>query len=328
MALPVKTTVEDVHAIVDYLRTKPAGATIPETRAVVRSQVLDGRKLAAYEFWGFISREDDHIKLTPRGWELARKPEDAAQIYREVLDQIVPYRSALEWIHHQGLDMVSTAEVGAQWHEHHGSALGTDNENTIRENVMAFFHLCEAADLGQVARGGGTSRQPTRLKVDRDALRIYIEAGPSAPPVSEGGAAEELLDEKPPDAEKPEAPTEPPPPPERLRVFIAHGKNMEIVEQVQTMLSLADIESEVAEEEETTAIPVPEKVFDAMRRCRAGIIVVSAENGDTTTVNQNVLIEIGAAFVLYERRVILVWDKTVPVPLEPSGPLPLRVRRR
>ncbi len=67
---------------------------------------------------------------------------------------------------------------------------------------------------------------------------------------------------------------------EPLRVFIAHGKNMEIVEQVQTMLELYDIESEVAEREEATAIPVPEKVFDAMRRCRAGIIGVSVE-GDT-----------------------------------------------
>jgi predicted nucleotide-binding protein len=134
--------------------------------------------------------------------------------------------------------------------------------------------------------------------------------------MSEGGAPEELLDEKPAE-EEPEVPPEPPAP-ETLRVFIAHGKNMAIVDQVETMLSLADIESEIAEEEETTAIPVPDKVFNAMRRCRAGVIVVSAENGETT-VNQNVLIEIGAAFVLYERRVILVWDRRLPVPSNLQG---------
>jgi hypothetical protein len=69
---------------------------------------------------------------------------------------------------------------------------------------------------------------------------------------------------------------------------------MEIVEQVQTMLELADIENEVAEEEETTAIPVPDKVFDAMRLCRAGIIVVCVEEGrkdegGNYVINENVL---------------------------------------
>jgi predicted nucleotide-binding protein len=111
---------------------------------------------------------------------------------------------------------------------------------------------------------------------------------------------------------------------ERLRVFIAHSKNMEIVEQVETMLELADIDSEVAEKEETAAIPVPEKVFDAMRRCTAGIIVVSVDeshetDGDKHSINENVLIEIGAAFVLYERRVVLVWDKRLPVPSNLQG---------
>jgi hypothetical protein len=166
---------------------------------------------------------------------------------------------------------------------------------------------------------------PTRLKIDRDELKRHIEAGPSAPPLQEGGEAEGLLEDEAPAAaeetaeETPaEEPVEQAQPPEQLRVFIAHGKNMTLVEQVQTMLELADIESEVAEEEETTAIPVPDKVFNAMRRCRAGVIVVNVENGNET-INQNVLIEIGAAFVLYERRVVLVWDKRLPVPSNLQG---------
>jgi hypothetical protein len=90
------------------------------------------------------------------------------------------------------------------------------------------------------------------------------------------------------------------------------------------MLELADIESEVATKEETTAIPVPDKVFSAMRRCQAGIIIVSAEEshlgGDSEPrINENVLIEIGAAFVLYDRRVVLLWDKRLPVPTNLQG---------
>jgi predicted nucleotide-binding protein len=110
----------------------------------------------------------------------------------------------------------------------------------------------------------------------------------------------------------------------KLKVFISHGKNHDVVEQISTMLDLADIESEIAEAEETTAIPVSDKVLDAMRRCGAGIIAVTVEESrkdkdGNYVLNDNVLIEIGAAFVLYERRVVLVWDKRLKVPSNLQG---------
>ena len=109
-----------------------------------------------------------------------------------------------------------------------------------------------------------------------------------------------------------------------LRVFISHGKNMEIVKQVETMLGMADLEYEVAVADETTAIPVSEKVFSAMRNCNAAVIVVSveentADGADGYAINENVLIEIGAAFVLYDRKVVLVWDKRLTVPSNLQG---------
>jgi hypothetical protein len=70
---------------------------------------------------------------------------------------------------------------------------------------------------------------------------------------------------------------------------------MDLVEQVQTMLGLADIQTEIAVKEQNSAIPVPEKVFNAMRKCSAGIIVVSVDEGRKDkdgkyTINENVLI--------------------------------------
>lgn len=59
-----------------------------------------------------------------------------------------------------------------------------------------------------------------------------------------------------------------------------------------------------------------------MRRCNAGIICASAEEGadpESYVVNQNVLIEIDAAFVLYDKLVVLLWDKRVPVPSDLQG---------
>jgi hypothetical protein len=35
---------------------------------------------------------------------------------------------------------------------------------------------------------------------------------------------------------------------------------------------------------------------------------------DKYTINENVLIEIGVAFVLYDKRVVLLWDKRLSVP--------------
>ncbi len=108
-----------------------------------------------------------------------------------------------------------------------------------------------------------------------------------------------------------------------FKVFITHGKNRDVVEQVKDILSLYDIEYEVAIEEETAAIPVPQKVMQAMRRCAAGIMVVTADEsnmiGDQPAVNNNVLIEIGAAFVLYDQRVVLLWDKRLRVPSNLQG---------
>jgi hypothetical protein len=109
----------------------------------------------------------------------------------------------------------------------------------------------------------------------------------------------------------------------QFKVFISHGKNMAIVDQVKDILGLYDIEFEIAIEEETAAIPVPTKVMSAMRRCQAGIMVVTADEqnkvADGYTINTNVLIEIGAAFVLYDQRVVLIWDRRLKVPSNLQG---------
>ncbi len=113
--------------------------------------------------------------------------------------------------------------------------------------------------------------------------------------------------------------------PKEIRVFLSHSKNKRILEQVKTMLAFGKYEYEVAEEIETTAIPVPNKIQEAMKRCSAAIVIISADEkelqGSTERygINQNVLIEIGAAFVLYDRIVVLVVDKRVDLPSNLQG---------
>jgi predicted nucleotide-binding protein len=330
MALPIKTSSDDVRQVIRYLRTKPTGATLDEARATVDKRLLDGRKQAAYVAWGFLTRDAGRLKLTDRGWAIARQPDREQEMFRQVLDSVRPYRSALEWINHSTMESVTASDISAHWHEHHKEVVGDANANTLRENAIAFFNLAETAGFGTLTAGRGGKE--TRLEVNLRELSTHIEAGPSVPPwrsdldeLADSAEEEESGSEPDEAAEKPDPdPTLPAGQPEKLRVFIAHGSNMAIVEQIEVTLGIADIEYEVAEEEETTAIPVPDKVLDAMRRCGAGIIAVAVDESrrddeGNYTVNENVLIEIGAAFVLYERRVVLVWDKRLRVPSNLQG---------
>lgn len=108
------------------------------------------------------------------------------------------------------------------------------------------------------------------------------------------------------------------------RVFISHSKNMKILDQIKQMLNFGEFEYEVAVERETTAIPIPEKIFGLMRKCNCAVINVSADkqekhDDDSYGVNQNVLVEIGAAFLQYNKKVILLVDKRVKLPSNLQG---------
>ena len=325
MALPLKTTADDIRSIVKYLKTKPTGATPSEAKAVDRKMV-DSRKLAAYVTWKIVTREDSKLKLTERGSRLARYPEKGAEVFQEIVSLMKPYQSAIEMANQQGVSSIDTNDVASQWHEHHTESVGEANENTLRENAVCFFNIAEAAGLGKVVKG-----KPTRLDLDKKAVAAFIEAGPSEPPFAEtpdteeGGAEVEAAEEADRDeAEEPAADPTTPKTDEPLRVFISHGANRDIVDQIEVVLGVADIEPEIAVEEETAAIPVPEKVLNAMRRCHAGIIAVTVDESrkdedGNYTLNENVLIEIGSAFVLYDQRVVLVWDKRLKVPSNLQG---------
>jgi predicted nucleotide-binding protein len=111
--------------------------------------------------------------------------------------------------------------------------------------------------------------------------------------------------------------------PSTFKVFISHSKNMAVVQQVREILALYDIDCELAIEEETAAIPVPQKILAAMRRCQAAVMVVTADEqgklDDGYAINTNVLIEIGSAFVLYDQKVVLLWDRRLKVPSNIQG---------
>ena len=110
------------------------------------------------------------------------------------------------------------------------------------------------------------------------------------------------------------------------QVFISHGRNKAVVEQLKELLTFGKFVPVVAVEQETTATPVPDKVFEAMRSCAAGVIhvegeieLMDAEGIAHKRINDNVRIEIGAAIALYGRNFILLVRKGVELPSNLQG---------
>ncbi len=142
-----------------------------------------------------------------------------------------------------------------------------------------------------------------------------------AEPYSDGDTGPGLAEE-----ENGSSPQKPSPRLENHRVFITHGKNKEIVEQLKELLAFGKFEPVVSEEQDTVSKPVPDKVMDDMRSCYAAIIHVGTEmelldpeGNKHKFLNQNVLIEIGAALALYKRRFILLVERGATLPSNLQG---------
>jgi hypothetical protein len=80
MALPIRTTLDDIQALCGYLSKKPTGATLKEAKSVLEASVLDGRKINAMKFWKLIEEQDDKLKATPRGREYVKSEDSKVKV--------------------------------------------------------------------------------------------------------------------------------------------------------------------------------------------------------------------------------------------------------
>ena len=110
------------------------------------------------------------------------------------------------------------------------------------------------------------------------------------------------------------------------KVFITHGKNRSIVEQLKEILKFGKFDPVVAVEHETPSRPVPEKVLSDMRACFASVIhveseevLLTADGNKIQRINENVLIEIGASMALYGNNFVLLFKKGIHPPSNLQG---------
>ena len=117
------------------------------------------------------------------------------------------------------------------------------------------------------------------------------------------------------------------------KVFITHGKNRALIDPIKKLLAFGDLEAVVSVHSQTVSQSVPGKIMEEMRSCGAAIIHVENERTliDTggnqhVVLNDNVLIEIGAAMALFGARFILVVKEGVQLPSNLQGLLELRYK--
>lgn len=318
MALPRATRSEDIKGIAKYLITKPTGATFKELKAVLGPKIIDARKIAAFQILKVVSREGDRVKLTSDvGRRMGRGgDEEFSKVLLLQIGQIPAYKGVLEWAHHNGLSELAASEVGAHWHEHYRSELGTDTDSEIGFRAVCFLQLCGGAGLGRFVMG--RRGQESRLVVHREVLGAFARGEGMPPMVAD---TPEIVETRPVE-EGPAVPTERRAEAELGKaIFIGHGKNKKPLEQLKKMLKQFDIPCRVAVEEPNLGRPIGGKIRETMQACNCAIFIFTADeefkDKDGNVVwrtSQNVIYELGAAGYLYDKRIVIMKEDKVELP--------------
>lgn len=307
--LPLMATANDIRELIRYLKKHTDGVTIVEALGEVKKRILDPRKISAYEAWGIIKRDGDWLSLSPLGWEFSRKFGLEAELFRAILDRVEAYRAVLEFAHTQQLKLITYEDIARFWRTHYAEELDLHQAKTVESNVVCFLHLCQAAELGSLTVG--KRGQPARLRIDSEEMEVFTRAQWDMPS-SEAGATPEVRPMRLLPLASSATET-------RMRVFLSlHPANKNAM-HLQELLALMGIESELLERGSTPTLPMSESAFDMMRRCEAGLFVVTPEDCNVDASGNYVLkpevqAEIRAAYLFYNRRVMLLWDQSIPVP--------------
>jgi hypothetical protein len=297
-ALPLMATASDLREIVKFLRKKPEGVGIVEAMEVSKKQTLDPRKIAAYEYWGIVIREKDRLRLSDFGNLIAGQLQSDTRAFCYVLMQTELYRLTLNWIHTSNFDLVTHSDISEYWRQEFSENLRGKSEAILKGNVISFFHLCHAAELGTVTIG--KRGQPARMKVDQEELVVFFFSENA-----DNDSAHVTLPAS--FASLNSAPA--------LNVLLIHRQNEHLAQQIAQTLIFSGVQSETIIRDEGALLPVSEAFSSALRRCHAGVVVLALDDYDKQGVlRQNVLSEINALCLLYSGRVIVLYEEGLQLP--------------
>lgn len=102
------------------------------------------------------------------------------------------------------------------------------------------------------------------------------------------------------------------------QIFVAHGKNKKPLEQLKAILTQFKVPFQVAIDEPHKGRAISEKVAQGMRECTSGIFIftadektIDAQNNEVWRPSDNVVFELGAGTVLYEKKIVIFREEGV-----------------
>lgn len=309
-SLPILATANDAREVVRFLKRRPNGVTVVEAMNAEPKRIFDARKVAAYEFWGIIHRQNDRLTLTPLGEKLADALGPETAMHRDILNKVAAYRLALRCIYEQGLDIATHLDVLRYWSEAGASAaVEFGNSQDMEAAVVCFFSLCHAAELGTSTVG--KRGQPARLRVEIEQVAAFLSesdeeiAAPSARPQRENVQA-----------------IRPPATAGFIRrVLVSTSGTRADVDHLNSLLQLAGFESCTVDSAEFDNGLIPNAELAEMQQCQAAIFVISPSDctrtkDGTNSLRHEWITKISVAAALFDWRILLFWNGELPPPEE------------
>jgi hypothetical protein len=314
MALPMMTTATDVMDIVNYLAAKPNGASITDAFTSLPRDLMEDRKLNAFQYWGVIKIAGDVLILDELGKDLNMiAPENRYLVFQKLIHTTKLYKLAVDWMFQNGFNEVTNIEVASFWHMKYKSDVGSSDENIMKSMATCFLQICEAANFG--SSSPGKMSKTTHFKIDRSHLGNYYRdtshiferelkaaatgaPAPSAPPEPvmpmqpEGTVRDvikefdeaQLKEERVQKVRPTPAPTRvpaqaPAPAPTRgaSNVFLSPSLNRALVEQVRGMLEMEKLPYSTASNGEVSSVLDLVNMSATMQKCSAGVVIVSSD---------------------------------------------------
>lgn len=310
--LPSLATSNDAREVVRVLKDEAAGLPLLELLKFEPRRIFEARKLAAYEYWGIISRDANRIKLTALGRQMAEMIAAESRVFGRVISRIPPYLEAVEWARRQKLKTLTHDDLAAFWNKAANGAPAAGNSPNAEAEAVSFFSICHAAALGVATVG--KRGQPARLRIEPERLEEFLfeiknEAGDESwEPVyqlisnaatSENGSARQSASIR--------------------RVYVS-GAAGGVLKHLGSSLDLADFEGVASDEFFENDFPRSANL-EILRSCQAAVFVVGEKDcaanadGRTKLANER-LTEIVAALALFDGRVVIIWNSPLAPPDE------------
>ncbi|NOT48558.1 MAG: hypothetical protein HOP17_12505 [Acidobacteria bacterium] len=316
-SLPILATANDAREVIRFLKKRPNGVTVVEAMNAEPKRIFDARKVAAYEFWGIIHRQNDRLTLTPLGQELAEALGPETRMHRDILNRVPAYKLALKCIYDEGLDIATHLDVLRHWSELRTVAgVEYGNAQDLEAAVVCFFSLCHAAELGTSTVG--KRGQPARLRVEIEQVAAFLSESydvVSRVPIS--------LPAKLPQRDNVQ-PFRSTPGGTIRRVLVSTSGVRTDVDHLNSLLRLAGFESSTIDFADFDNGLIPSSELAEMQQCQAGIFVISPKDcvkqkDGTHSLRHEWITKISVAAAIFDWRILLFWNGKLPPPEELSS---------